>query len=112
MPNVTQFSRNIGGYEAVTAGTTQTQAGATQLAGSVSYVTTGNASDGVRLPTDIAVGDVIYVINSSGVALNVYPATGGKINNGTANAAKALAANLAGAYISLGGENWGAVLSA
>jgi len=38
--------------------------------------------------------------------------TGGKINNGTANAAKALAANMSGAYISLGSENWGAVLSA
>jgi hypothetical protein len=42
----------------------------------------------------------------------VYPNTGGKINNGSANAAKALAANLSGAYISLGDENWGAVLSA
>lgn len=112
MPNVTQFPRSIGGYETITAGTTQTQAGATQLAGSISYVTTGNASDGVRLPTDLALGDVIYVVNSSGVALNVYPNTGGKINNGSANAAKALAANMSGAYISLGSENWAAVLSA
>lgn len=112
MPNATQFPRSIGGYETITAGTTQTQAGATQLAGAISYVTTGNASDGVRLPTDMALGDVVYVVNSSGVSLNVYPATGGKINNGTANAAKALAANMSGAYISLGGENWAAVLSA
>jgi hypothetical protein len=112
MPNVTQFPRSIGGYEAITAGTTQTQAGATQLAGSISYVTTGNASDGVRLPTDLALGDVVYVVNSSGVALNVYPNTGGKINNGSANAAKALAANMSGAYISLGGADWAAVLSA
>jgi hypothetical protein len=112
MPQVTQFSRSTGGYEAVTAGTTQTQAGATQLAGAISYVTTGNANDGVRLPTDIALGDVVYVVNSSGVSLNVYPATGGKINNGSANAAKALAANMSGAYVNLGGENWGAVLSA
>ena len=112
MPNVTQFPRSIGGYETITAGTTQTQAGATQLAGAISFVTTGNANDGVRLPTEMAVGDVVYVVNSSGVSLNVYPATGGKINNGTANAAKALVANMSGAYISLGGENWGAVLSA
>ena len=112
MSNVTQFPRSVGGYEAITAGTTQTQAGATQLGGSISFVTTGNASDGVRLPTDMALGDVVYVVNSSAVALNVYPNTGGKINNGSANAAKALAANLSGAYISLGSENWGAVLSA
>jgi hypothetical protein len=64
------------------------------------------------LPAGYGLGDVVYVVNSSGVALNVYPATGGKINNGSANAAKALAANLSGCYISLGSENWGAVLSA
>ena len=112
MPNVTQFSRNVGGYETVTAGTTQTQAGAAQLAGAISYVTTGNANDGVRLPIEMSLGDTVYVVNSSGVSLNVYPATGGRINNGTLNATKALAANMSGAYISLGGENWAAVLSA
>lgn len=108
----TQFSRSIGGYAAATAGTTQTQAGATALTGAVNFVTTGNASDGVLLPAERPVGDVVYIVNSSGVALNVYPATGGKINNGSANAAKALAANMSGAYISLGSELWGAVLSA
>jgi hypothetical protein len=108
----TQFGRTTGGYEAATAGTTQTQAGATVLNSAINYVTTGNASDGVMLPAGYGLGDVVYIVNSSGVALNVYPATGGKINNGSANAAKALAANLSGAYISLGSENWGAVLSA
>jgi hypothetical protein len=112
MPNVTQFPRSVGGHENFTAGTTQTQAGATQLAGYINFVTTGNAGDGVRLPTDIATGDVVYVVNSSGVSLNVYPNTGGAINGGTANAAKALAANMSGAYISLNNGNWGAVLSA
>lgn len=112
MPNVTQFSRSVGGYATATAGTTQTQAGATALTGAVNVVTTGNASDGVKLPTDVAVGDVVYIVNVSNAALNVYPATGGAINGGSANAAKALAANMSGAYVSLGGENWGAVLSA
>lgn len=112
MSNSTQFGRSTGGSQAYTAGTTQTQAGATQMEGAVNYITVGNASDGVRLPPDTAVGEVVYVVNSSAVALNVYPNTGGKINNGTANAAKALAANLSGAYVSLGSENWGAVLSA
>ena len=112
MPNVTQFSRSVGGYATATAGTTQTQAGATALTGAVNVVTTGNANDGVKLPTDVAVGDVVYIVNVSNAALNVYPATGGAINGGSANAAKALAANMSGAYVSLGGENWGAVLSA
>lgn len=108
----TQFGRAVGGYEAATAGTTQTQAGATALNSAINYVTTGNASDGVKLPAGYGLGEIVYIVNSSGVALNVYPNTGGKINNGSANAAKALAANLSGAYISLGEENWGAVLSA
>lgn len=112
MANTMNFATEVGGYETATAGTTQTQAGATALTGFINYVTTGTASDGVKLPADRTVGDVVYVVNSSGVALNVYPNTGGKINNGTANAAKALAANLSGCYISLGSENWGAVLSA
>ena len=112
MGNFSSFGRNLGAYATATAGTTQTQAGATALTGSVNVVTTGNASDGVKLPAGYGVGEVIHVVNISGVALNVYPATGGAINGGSANAAKALAANMAGTYISLGSENWGAVLSA
>lgn len=112
MANVTQFGRSVGGYATITAGTTQTQAGATALTGAINYVTTGNASDGVLLPSGYAQGDTVIIVNSSAVALNVYPGTDGKINNGTANAAKALAANLSGLYVSLGSNNWGAVLSA
>lgn len=112
MPNVTQFARSIGGYVAVTAGTTQTQAGATALTGALNVVTTGTANDGVRLPADYGVGEQIVVANISGAALNVYPSTGGAINGGSANAAKALAANMAGLYISTGNSNWVAVLSA
>ncbi len=112
MANIMQNARFVGGYATATAGTTQTQAGATALTGAINYVTTGNASDGVKLPTGYALGDMVMVVNSSGVALNVYPASGGKINNGSADAAKALAANMTGLYISLGSNNWAAVLSA
>jgi hypothetical protein len=112
MANIMQNARFVGGYAAVTAGTTQTQAGATALTGAINFVTTGNANDGVQLPSSYALGDMVVVINSSGAALNVYPGTGGKINNGSADAAKALAANMTGLYVSLGSNNWGAVLSA
>ncbi len=112
MPSVTSFSRTVGGYATATAGTTQTQAGATVLSAAINYVTTGTASDGVMLPAGMGLGDSVVIVNSSNAALNVYPQTGGKINNGSANAAKALAANMSGMYVSLGDENWGAVLSA
>ena len=112
MANIMQNARFVGGYAAATAGTTQTQAGATALTGAINYVTTGNANDGVKLPSNYALGDMVMVCNSSGASLNVYPGTDGKINNGSANAAKALAANMTGLYISLGSNNWAAVLSA
>ena len=112
MANVMQNARLIGGYATATAGTTQTQAGATLLTGGINYVTTGNANDGVKLPSDIALGDTLIICNSSGVALRVYPGTDGKINNGTANAHKDLVANMSGLYVSLGDNNWAAVLSA
>jgi hypothetical protein len=95
-----------------TAGTTQTQAGATQLTGGFNAVTTGNANDGVLLPLQYQRGEMAVILNLSAASLNVYPATGGKINNGSANAAKALAANMTGLYFSLGNNDWAAVLSA
>lgn len=112
MPNVSQTLRIVGGYATATAGTTQTQAGATALTAGINVVTTGNASDGVLLPSNYALFDTLVIVNTSAVALNVYPGTGGKINNGTADAAKALAANMSGLYVSLGSNNWAAVLSA
>ena len=111
MPS-SKYSRTLGGYAAITAGTTQTQAGATAITTGIAFVTTGNASDGVILPAGVAQGDSVIVVNSSAAALNVYPQSGGKINNGSADAAKALAANMSGLYVSLGSENWAAVLSA
>jgi hypothetical protein len=106
----TQFARHIGGVAAVTAGTTQTQAGATALTGAVNVVTTGNAADGVRLPADRSAGDMMYVVNISSAAAKVFPSTGGAINGGSANAAVDLRANAMGVYMSLGDGNWGATI--
>lgn len=91
-----------------TAGTTQTQAGATALTKLVTFVTTGNANDGVALPTGKLAGEFVIVSNVSANALKVYPynASGGAINNGSANAAYVQAASVGGAYLSLGDNNW------
>ena len=107
--STTSFGRSIGGSASVTAGTTQTQAGATALTGAVNLVTTGNASDGVVLPADRVAGDVVYVVNLSANALNLYPSTGGALNGGSANAAVAIAANAAATCINTGSDNWGVV---
>jgi hypothetical protein len=76
----------------ITAGTTQTQAGATALTGANNVVgTVGTTNDGVILPVAEA-GDTVFVRNSGANTAKVYPAVGGAINGGSANAAVTLAA--------------------
>jgi hypothetical protein len=58
-------------YAPVTAGTTQTQAGCTQLVSNVNRVTTGTANDGVCLPCTAGAG-CVRVKNISANALQVY----------------------------------------
>lgn len=69
---------------AITAGTTQTFAGATALLTDYTEVTTGNANDGIVLPT-VAPGKVIFVRNLSANAGKVYVGNGGTLD-GTAGA--------------------------
>lgn len=58
----------------ITAGTTQTQGGATALTKDINYVTTcANDNDGVKLPAAV-VGMSIVVINPTAHTLKVYPA--------------------------------------
>jgi len=64
----------------ISAGATQTQAGATALTGEFNNVTTcGTDGDGVKLPTAVA-GQVITVKNSGAASLAVWPATDDSIN--------------------------------
>lgn len=65
-----------------TAGTTQTQAGATAITSAITLGTTGNADDGYLLPAIVA-GDVYIIVNLSANAAKVY-ANGTETLNGTA----------------------------
>jgi hypothetical protein len=114
MSNIMQNARFIGGVNNAVAAAGDSLATATPLTAAVNVITsaTGTTADGVRLPADYAVGDMLVVINTTGVAVDVWPPSGGAINGASANAAKALAINMSGLYISLGGGKWGAVLSA
>lgn len=96
---------------AITAGTTQTQAGATRIKSRLVLVTTGNASDGVRLPP-ADYGEFVVIVNLSAAALKVYPDTSDKLNGGSANAASAHAASKMGLYIATGKENWYSLIGA
>lgn len=86
--STTGFSQSS--FAAITAGTTQTQAGATAIVTSIVQVTTANASDGVILPALSAalIGTTIRIINASVNAGKVYcpGTTSTNTINGTAGA--------------------------
>ena len=93
---------------AVTAGTTQTQAGATALTGSINQISVcANAGDGVELPTAEA-GKTVVVINNGALSAQVWPASSDTINGGSANAvdAKALGIGESRVYVSYDAVNW------
>lgn len=69
---------------AITAGTTQTFAGATPVLTDYTVVTTGTAQDGIVLPT-CGPGKVLLIKNASANAGKVYVENGGTID-GTAGA--------------------------
>lgn len=92
----------------ITAGTTQTQAGATALTGSYNNVTTvGTAGDGVKLPT-AAAGLVVQVRNGGAATkvLKIYPATGDAIDNQSANAGILLTPGAVADFRAIDSTNW------
>lgn len=100
-----------------------TAAGASQGTAAVistdyNVVTTAAASTGVILPVCGASGnlvqipDSITIVNHGANPLSVYPPVGGKIANGVANAALALAATKSGTYTCIGVNLYAASISA
>lgn len=78
----------------LTATGNNSQANSALINATITTVTVGGANTGVRLPADMAPGDEIIIYNKgTGAAINVYPNTGGNINNAGANVAVTLANN-------------------
>ena len=75
----------------VAAGTGQSDA--TELTNGINFVSTVSAGQGVVLSSKLASGDSQVVYNAGLNALRVYPTSGMKINNLSANAAMILALN-------------------
>lgn len=100
-----------------TAGNTLTATGTMQsdallLAATINRVTTVAASTGVRLYSAPVGGDVQVVFNGGANPLNVYPQTGGNINQLAVNTAMILPINTACTYYAVSATVWVAVLSA
>lgn len=117
MPNVTSFGRLVGGVTTgLTAGTTQTAAGATALTGALNTVTAVAAdNDGVILPAGRGQGDVVIVANLDAAQdIKVYPNTGGVINSGSANTPLVVGQQQVVQFVQIGtdGLSWLAILGA
>lgn len=117
MANVTSYGRLVGGVTTgLTAGATQTQAGATSLTGALNTVTVVAAdNDGVILPAGRGQGDIVVVANLDAAQdIKVYPSTGGSINGGSANAALVVGQQQVAQFVQIGtdGLSWIAILGA
>lgn len=97
---------NISYATVAAAGSSKSDAAA--LTGTVNIVTDANDTKGVILPTGVAQGDTVLVVNTvANKVLKVYPPSGKKINaSASADTELALAASRAGLFISLGDGNW------
>jgi hypothetical protein len=112
----TQFPAIVGGIQTgVTAGATQTQAGATAITGAIATVTVVAAdNDGVILPSDLSAQSRVVIANlDSAQDIKVYPPVGGTINGAAANAALVVGQQQAVECIQIGstGLTWIAMLS-
>ena len=93
----------------ITAGSTQTQAGATALSTAICRITvSGTDGDGVKLPTAVAGLEVLILNADSAQTIQVWPNTSDAIDGGSANAvdSNALPAGLTRRYTALDTTNW------
>lgn len=82
------------------------QASATQLSYGFNEITTvATAGDSVKLPAGV-VGARVTVLNDGANAADVFPATSGTINDGSANAAISLAPGVELVFVAITATNW------
>jgi hypothetical protein len=95
----------IGVSALASTGTVQGDAAALSINSPFTNVSGGDGVKGVILPV-AQTGTVIHIYNAGTGALKIYPATGGAINGGTANASINLAAKGVARAVNLDGLNW------
>lgn len=89
------------------AGTTQ--ATATEITAEFVMVTPTVSADGVLLPAK-NLNDDVYVVNADSThTLFVYPQTGGKLNNGTANDPLNMPPNTAARFRAISSLDWAVI---
>ena len=101
----------INTYNAITASTTQTQAGGTKLRHGISVIATANGSDAVTLPSAM-VGSMLVIVNHTGQTIQLFPPVGGTINAASANAAVTIADATTSIYVcASANQYWGGAIT-
>ncbi len=104
------YGRNT--YDAITASTTQTQAGGTVLHHGLNIVATANGSDAVTMPQTTVLGAHLLLVNHSGQTIQLFPAVGGTINAANANAAVTVATATTSVYVcGVNNQWWGGAIT-
>lgn len=92
--------------------TGNSQGTALALPSDFNVFTTVAASTGTIMPSNCLPGDWFTIVNHGASTLSVYPPTGGKIANGSANAAFSVGANKTAQVICIDPLTFAASLSA
>jgi hypothetical protein len=110
--NAGQSAQAIVGFVTKAQAATASAQGGQSLPTSVVEYSTSTSNYGPTLPSDAAPGDKYWVSNTSANTIKVWPASGFKINGGSADAALSIATLKSAVFVSLGDGNWFAILSA
>ena len=104
----------LGDLDAAVSAAGTSQSTATLLSASTSIVTTVAAGSGVRLPVTptVSAKDRLHVANHGASTLAVYPPTGGKLSNQTANAPLLLAVGKCADFLCIDGTNYSVLVGA
>jgi len=95
--------------DSITAGTTQTQAGATALTSDLNRITvSGTDGDGVKLPSAVGGEDILIINDDSAQTVQIWPNTSDAIDGGSADAvdSNTLAAGASRRYAAFDATNW------
>lgn len=88
----------------------QTASGASQgaqaLPSDFVVYSASTALTGPTLPAMSSPGDAIMIANNTANTINIWPPVGGKIQNGTVNAADTILSGRSAYYIALGNGDW------
>ncbi|MEI6680608.1 MAG: hypothetical protein WCL21_18510 [Mariniphaga sp.] len=110
--NAGQTAQAIVGFVTKAQTATAAAQGGQTLPTSVVEYSSSTANYGPTLPSDSAPGDKYWIANTSANTIKVWPASGFKINGGSADAALSIATLKSAVFISLGDGNWFAILTA